>query len=364
MPGPDPLFEPYALGPLTLPNRVLMSPMTRCRASQPELAAHALNATYYAQRASAGLIISEATQVCPEGYGYCGTPGIYSDAQRDGWREVTQAVHAAGGLIVAQLWHVGRISHPDLQPEGKLPVAPSAIAPQGEEAYTCSGKKPIPVPHALTADEIAEVVERYRHGATVAKEAGFDGVELHAANGYLIDAFLRTGTNHRDDAFGGSIEGRMKFPLQVVDALVEVWGADRVGVRISPTGSFNDMQDDDPLTHFTTFAKALDERGLAFLEVVGQLFDQSEPHPQQEAIDRSLRKAFSRTVIVNGGYDAAKAREAISSGQADLVTFGRPFIGNADLPDRLRLGTQLVEAPMDTWYYAGEGDMARGYTDW
>ena len=218
-------------------------------------------------------------------------------------------------------------------------------------------------PHALSAEEIAGVVAEYRHAAEVARDAGFDGVQLHCANGYLIDQFLRTGTNHRTDDFGGSIENRMRFPLQVVEALCDVWGPSRVGARISPTGGFNEMSDDDPLSHFTRFAEELDRAGIVYLEVIGKLFDQQEKDPQQDEIGRSLRSAFSRTYISNGDHDAGSARAAIESGAADLVSFGRPFIGNPDLPERLRTDAYLVEAGTETWYYTGEGGRADGYTD-
>ncbi|MEM8738895.1 MAG: alkene reductase [Planctomycetota bacterium] len=358
----QPLFAPYAMGPLTLQHRVLMAPMTRCRATLPEHAPHELNATYYRQRASAGLIFTEGTQISPQGQGYVATPGIYSDAQREGWKLVTDAVHQQGGLIFAQLWHVGRASHPDFQPDGKDPVAPSAIAPENLYVHGPHGKKPVGTPHALTPDEIAAIVEDFRHAATVAQDAGFDGVQLHGANGYLIDAFLRDGTNHRDDDFGGDITRRLKFPLQVLDALVDVWGADRVGIRLSPTGTFNEMSDSDPVAHFTQIFKALDDSGIGHLEVVGQLFDQPEPDPDQTAINQAAREHFSRTLIFNGDYNAASAAQAIDQGRCDLVTFGRPFLANPDLPHRFRLGSELNEPDSATLYDPSAGP--KGYTDY
>ncbi|MEM8783038.1 MAG: alkene reductase [Planctomycetota bacterium] len=357
-----PLFSTATLGPCPLPHRVLMAPMTRCRASLPGEVPTQLNATYYRQRASAGLIFTEATHVSPGGLGYVAMPGIYSDAQRDGWKLVTDAVHDAGGRIFAQLYHAGRVTHPELLPDGLGPVAPSAVEMKETQAHTPSGKHPIPAPHALTADEIAAIVEEYRHAAQVAQDAGFDGVQLHGANGYLIDEFLRDGTNQRTDDFGGSIENRLRFPLQVLHALIEVWGAERVGIRVSPTGTFNEMSDSDPLQHFTAIFKAIDNTGVGHLEVVGQLYDQPEPHPQQEGINAAAREYFTRTLIFNGDYTAQKAAQAIADGVCDLVTFGRPFLANPDLPKRLRTGAELSEFPDPSLLYnpaAGE----KGYTD-
>ncbi|MEM7625105.1 MAG: alkene reductase [Planctomycetota bacterium] len=356
------LFSPHKMGPLTLPNRVLMAPMTRCRASLPGEVPTELNATYYRQRASAGLIFTEATHVSPGGIGYVAMPGIYSDAQRDGWKLVTDAVHDAGGRIFAQLYHAGRVTHPELLPDGLGPVAPSAVEMKETQSHTPSGKHPIPTPHALTADEIAAVVEEYRHAAQIAKDAGFDGVQLHGANGYLIDEFLRDGTNQRTDDFGGSVNNRLRFPLQVIHALIDVWGAERVGVRVSPTGTFNEMSDSDPLNNFTAIFEAIDGTGVGHLEVVGQLFDQPEPHPHQAAINAAAREKFSRTLIFNGDYNAEKATAALADGMCDLITFGRPFLSNPDLPARLQTGADLAEFTDPTLLYnpmAGE----KGYTD-
>src|SRR5579863_9015161 len=260
------LLSPFRLGPLTLPNRVVMAPMTRNRAG-PDNAPGPLNASYYAQRASAGLIVSEATQVSPQGLGYPGTPGIHSAEQVAGWRLVTDAVHRAGGRIFLQLWHVGRISHPALQPGGALPVAPSAIAPSGQ-AWTLEGMKPYVTPHALEASEIAGIVEDFRRGARNAREAGFDGVELHGANGYLIDQFLRDGTNRRSDGYGGSAQNRARFLVEVTEAIVGEWGGDRVGVRLSPTNPYNDIADSHPAATFAVAVGALERFGLAYLHVV------------------------------------------------------------------------------------------------
>lgn len=359
---PSPLFSSHDLGLLTLQNRVLMAPMTRCRAKLPALVPHELNATYYRQRAAAGLIISEGTQISQQGQGYVGTPGMVSDDQRDGWKRVTDAVHDEGGLIFAQLWHVGRVSHPDFQPDGQAPVAPSALEPDDLYVHGPDGKKPIGQPHALTPDEITSIVKDFRHAAKIAQDAGFDGVQLHGANGYLVDEFLRDSTNHRTDDFGSSLENRLRFPKMILEALIEVWGPDRVGIRVSPTGTFNEMSDSDPLEHFTYFFKAFDALKLGHLEVVGQLFDQPQPHPAQADIDAAARRLFSRTLIFNGGYDADSAAQAIAQGRCDLVSFGRPFIANPDLPHRFKLGAALADPDPDTFYDPAAGET--GYTDY
>ncbi|MGH8653738.1 MAG: alkene reductase [Gammaproteobacteria bacterium] len=275
------LFTPLRLGPYLLPNRIVMAPLTRNRAG-PANVPQAMNARYYARRSSAGLIITEATQISPQGVGYPDTPGIHNAAQVEGWRQVTQAVHERGGRIFLQLWHVGRISHPSLQPDGALPVAPSAIRPAGE-AYTYEGLKPFVTPRALALDEIPGVVDQYRTTAQYALAAGFDGAEIHAANGYLIDQFLRDGTNHRSDRYGGSLANRVRFLLQVTEAVTEVWGTDRVGVRISPVGAFNGMSDSDPETTFNYVAEQLDRFGLAYLHSVeGDEGDESTEKRQGE----------------------------------------------------------------------------------
>ncbi|WP_018168050.1 MULTISPECIES: alkene reductase [unclassified Thioalkalivibrio] len=358
----DALFRPYSLGPLELPNRVLMSPLTRSRAGQPGDVPTDLNAEYYAQRAGAGLIISEATQVSPQGKGYAFTPGIHSQEQVDGWRKVTEAVHGGGGRIQAQLWHVGRISRPELQPDGQKPVAPSAIQPEG--AYTFisaeSGMVEVLEPRALELDELPGIVEQYRQGAQNAKAAGFDGVQIHAANGYLLDQFIRSGSNHRTDAYGGSVENRIRLPLEVVRAVIEIWGPERVGIRVSPTGSFNGMHDDDPLETYSAFAEALDATGIAYIEVVEDSFQGNHETGRPESIIDAIRARFSRTYIGNGAYSADEARERIAAGRCDLVTFGRPFIANPDLPERFRQGAPLNEWDEATFYGGDE----HGYTDY
>ncbi|WP_024326558.1 alkene reductase [Thioalkalivibrio sp. AKL19] len=358
----DALFRPYRLGPLELPNRVLMSPLTRSRAGQPGDVPTDLNAEYYAQRAGAGLIISEATQVSPQGKGYAFTPGIHSQEQVDGWRKVTEAVHGAGGRIQAQLWHVGRISRPELQSDGQKPVAPSAIQP--EDAYTFisaeSGMVEVLEPRALELDELPGIVEQYRQGAQNAKAAGFDGVQIHAANGYLLDQFIRSGSNHRTDAYGGSVENRIRLPLEVVRAVIEIWGPERVGIRVSPTGSFNGMHDDDPLETYSAFAEALDATGIAYIEVVEDSFQGNHESGRPESIIDAIRARFSHTYIGNGAYTAEEARQRIDAGRCDLVTFGRPFIANPDLPERFRQGAPLSEWDEATFYGGDE----HGYTDY
>jgi N-ethylmaleimide reductase len=351
------LFSPFALGPLTLPNRVVMAPMTRNRAG-PGNVPTPLNATYYAQRASAGLIVSEATQVSPQGVGYPGTPGIHSDEQVTGWKLVTDAVHKAGGRIYLQLWHVGRISHPSLQPGGTLPVAPSAIAPAGQ-AMTYDGMKPFVTPRALETAEIAGIVDDFRRGARNARQAGFDGVELHGANGYLIDQFLRDGSNKRTDRYGGSAANRARLLIEVTEALVGEWGADRVGVRLSPTAPFNDMADSNPAATFSTAVGELNRFGLAYLHVVEPIA--GDPVPSGETPDiRFFRKTWRGVLIGNKGYDLARANAVVRDGAADLVSFAALFLANPDLPERFRRGGPFNPPDRKTFY----GGSAGGYTDY
>jgi N-ethylmaleimide reductase len=313
-------------------------------------------AEYYAQRASAGLIITEATQVSPQGVGYPNTPGIHTEEQVEGWRRVTHAVHRRGGTIFLQLWHVGRISHPSLQPDGGLPVAPSPIRPHGE-AYTHEGLQPFVTPRALDTDEIPDVIDQFRNGARNALGAGFDGVEIHAANGYLIDQFLRDGTNHRTDRYGGSIPNRARFLLEVTEAVSTVWGSKRVGVRLSPTSTFNDMSDSDPAATFAYTARRLNEYGIAYLHVVEPV---SPEVRGDERVTPRLRQVFEGPFMVNGGYDAASGHEAIASGRADLVSFGVLFLANPDLPRRFAIGAALNRPDPSTFYGGDE----RGYTDY
>ena len=345
------LLLPYQLGPLALTNRMVMAPMTRSRALDGNVPSR-LAETYYAQRASAGLIVTEATQVSPQGVGYIRTPGIHSPEQVAGWRRVTDAVHRAGGKIFAQLWHVGRISHPDFH-GGELPVAPSAVAADGE-VFTFQGPKKMIAPRALGIDEIAGIVEQFRHGAENARAAGFDGVEVHGANGYLLDQFTRDGTNRRTDAYGGSLHNRIRLPLEVAEAVVGVWGPARVGYRISPNGAFNSMSDSDPVATFSALTEELNQRGLLYLHVVDPAADAAK------RISPVLRPKFDGTYIVNGGFDQAAAEAAVASGETDLVAFGVPFLANPDLPERYRTRVSL-NAPDRTTFYAGE---ERGYVDY
>ncbi|GAA3965228.1 alkene reductase [Allohahella marinimesophila] len=358
----DILFKPFELGSLSLPNRVLMSPLTRSRASQPGDVPNDMNARYYEQRAGAGLIISEATQVSPQGKGYAFTPGIHSADQIQGWRTVTDAVHKAGGRIHLQLWHVGRISHPDLQPNGDKPVAPSAIKPEGAKTFVSadSGMVDIPEPRALKAEEMQDIVEQFRKGAENAKEAGFDGVEVHGANGYLLDQFLKSGSNKRTDEYGGSVDNRLRLPLMVVQAVVDVWGKDKVGIRVSPTGSFNAMEDENPLDTYGEFARRLNEIGIAYIEVVEDSFQGNHADGRPEDVIDAIKAGFKGTYIANGDYSADEARKRIDAGRCDLVTFGRPFISNPDLPERFRQNAPLNDWDGDTFYGGDE----HGYTDY
>ena len=354
---PVDLFTPIQLGPYRLPNRVVMAPLTRNRAG-PGNVPGPLNAEYYAQRACAGLIVSEASQVTPEGQGYPATPGVHSAEQVAGWRLVTDAVHSRGGRIFLQLWHVGRISHPSLQPGGALPVAPSAVRPAGE-AITLEGLKPFVTPRALALEEIPGVVQAYRAGAANAREAGFDGVEVHAANGYLLDQFLRDGTNRRTDRYGGSLENRARLMMEVVEAVCGVWGADRVGARLSPLQPFNDMRDSDPRATFTYAVHALNAFGLAYLHITEM--GTEAPGAAGPAFDlHELRRAWQGRYMTNGGYDRDRANAALAAGDADLVAFGVPFLANPDLPERFRRGAPLNPPNPDTFYGGG----AEGYTDY
>ncbi|MGD9510523.1 MAG: alkene reductase [Geminicoccaceae bacterium] len=350
------LFSPIRLGAIAAPNRVLMAPMTRSRAQRDGVPG-SLAPLYYAQRASAGLIVTEATQVTPAGQGYIQTPGIHSEDQVQGWRRVTQAVHAAGGRIFLQLWHVGRVSHESFQPGGGLPVSASAVALEGE-AWTYDGMRPHPTPRALATGEIAGVVAQFRHGAELAREAGFDGVEIHGANGYLIDQFLRDGTNRRADRYGGSAANRARFLLEVTEAVVAVWGADRVGVRLSPVNGFNGMSDSDPAATFGTAVDALGGFGLAYLHMVEQA--DGPPTPELDAALRSIRERWHGPYVANGAYDAARGAEAVASGWATAVAYGVPFLANPDLPLRLLTAAALNEPDKATFY----GGDATGYVDY
>src|SRR5215471_16301183 len=351
---PD-LFTPVDVGPLTLNNRIVMAPLTRSRAGSGNVPTQ-LTALYYAQRASAGLTISEATQISPDGQGYISTPGIHSPEQIEGWRIVTKAVHVAGGLMVLQLWHVGRISHPSFQPRGALPVAPSAIKPNAQ-AFTQKGFEPIPTPRALKTEEIPGIVLKYAEAAQNAMMAGFDGVEVHAANGYLIDQFLRDRTNKRSDQYGGGIENRTRFLLEVMDAVIAAVGSERVGVRISPQNAQNDIDDSDPQTLFNHVAKSLAGTGIAYLHVIeGDTSGKTAPGFDYMA----LKRLFGGSVILNNNFDRTSAGAALVDGRADMIAFGKPFISNPDLVIRLFLGARLAVANRETFYGGGE----EGYTDY
>ena len=358
------LFQPYDLKNLPLKNRLVMAPMTRCRAGEGEVPTP-LMAEYYAQRASAGLIVSEGTPVSAQGHGYLWTPGIYSAAQVAGWQQVAQAVHAAGGHMFVQIWHVGRVSHSSLQPGQAAPLGPTDQQPDGAQcfAYDESGN-PAYVqtsrPQALDGGGIAEVREQFVQAARNAIEAGMDGVEIHGANGYLFDQFLNSAVNTRDDAYGGSAQNRCRFLLETVDAVSAAIGAGRVGVRISPGGSFNAMPADDPHMQetFVLLARELDARGIAYLHINDQTTFGLPGIPA--GMLQKLRDAFSGTIIVCGGYDAERARQAIDEGIADLVAFGVPYIANPDLAARLENGWPLNEANRETFY----GGAEEGYTDY
>ena len=352
------LFSPLMLGELRLPNRIIMAPLTRNRAGDGNVPTD-LNALYYRQRASAGLIIAEATQVNPQGVGYPHTPGIHSPEQVRGWQKVTSAVHEEGGRIFLQLWHVGRISHPSLQPGGELPVAPSAIKPSQGQAMTYEGLQDYVTPRALAVDELPGISADYRKAAENAAQAGFDGVEVHCANGYLLDQFLRDGTNQRRDDYGGAIENRVRFPLEVIAAVREVWAADKVGVRISPSGTFNDMSDSNPLQTFGYFVEQLNNFDLAYLHIIEATAE--DMCAGAEAVPTApFRERFGGVLMVNGGYDFEGGQSAIREGRADLVCYGKPFIANPDLPVRFKLGAPLNEPDPDSFYGGDE----QGYTDY
>lgn len=353
----DQLFHPATMGALELPNRVLMAPLTRNRA-KPDGTPWDVAATYYAQRASAGLIFSEATQISAMGKGYLNTPGIYSDDHIAGWKGITDAVHAEGGRIFCQLWHVGRISHTSLLPEGRSPVSSSDI-PAEAQTFTEAGFQDTSAPEALTLDGIAALKDEVLNAAKAAKAAGFDGVEIHGANGYLLDQFLQDHANRRDDAYGGSIENRIRLLREVIAVVAEVWPKDRIGVRLSPLGQFNDIGDSDPEALFATVYRTIDSAGLAYLHVVEQ-FPGTEDTEEGRAILKRLRKHYTGFYIANGGYDAESAAEAIETGHADAVAFGRPFIANPDLPERYRTGAPLNAPDQDTFYGGDE----TGYVDY
>jgi N-ethylmaleimide reductase len=344
------------LGALELPNRIVMAPLTRNRAGAGD-AVKPMTAEYYAQRATAGLIISEASQISPQGKGYAWTPGIHSAEQVAAWRQVTDAVHAKGGRIFLQLWHVGRISHPDLQPGGALPVAPSAILPQGE-TFTETGMKPLVTPRALRRDELPGIIADYRRAAENAVAAGFDGVEVHAANGYLLDQFLRDGANQRTDDYGGSVENRVRLVDEVVRAVADAIGAQRVGIRISPFSTFNDLSDSNPEPLYLHLVDRLNEAGIAYLHVVEGIT--GGPRDVGNFDLDLLRRRFRGVYMGNNGYSRDLAQQRLNNGKVDLVAFGRPFIANPDLVERLHRNAPLNEVDFSTVYGGDE----RGYLDY
>ncbi|MBH3437854.1 alkene reductase [Pseudomonas luteola] len=336
------LFDPIKIGALELPNRFVMAPLTRCRADDNRVPTD-LMAEYYAQRASAGLILSEATSVDPMGVGYPNTPGIWSDEQVEGWKKITSAVHKSGGRIMLQLWHVGRISAP-LYLQGEKPVAPSAIAAKGHVSLV-RPKQEYVIPRALETEEIASIVEAYRKGAENARKAGFDGVEVHGANGYLLDQFLQTSTNQRTDQYGGSIENRARLMLEVTDACIDVWGADRVGVHLSPRCDLHDMGDEDPAETFGYLARELGKRGIAFIC--------AREAEADDSLSPQLKDAFGGVFIANERFTHDSANAWLESGTADAVAFGVPFIANPDLPERFARQAMLNEPHPETFYVPG-----------
>ncbi len=349
------LLSPIDIGPYHLSNRLVMAPLTRMRA--PENCPTDLMTTYYEQRASAGLIISEATTISTQGVGYPATPGIYNASQVHAWKKITEAVHANSGHIFMQLWHVGRISHPDFH-NGQLPVAPSAIAPKGK-AITPSGMQAFVTPRALETDEIPGIIEDYKTAAKNALAAGFDGIEIHSANGYLLDEFLRDGTNKRTDIYGGSLENRARFLLEVTDALISICGADRVGIRLSPSGTFNDMTDSNPEEIFVYLLKQLNPLGLAYVHIVDAL-EGDIRHGANVISLETLRAAYNGTLIVCGGYDQNRAEDVLAKGLANAVAFGQLYIANPDLAERFKLNAPLNTPDVSSFY----GGTEKGYTDY
>ena len=343
------LFDSLQLGPLTLPNRIFLAPLTRARAGKERIP-NALMAEYYRQRSSAGLILTEATSVTPMGVGYANTPGIWSQEQVEGWKLITKTVHEAGGRIFLQLWHVGRISDPQFL-GGELPVAPSAVQPAGHVSLV-RPEKPFVTPRALELSELPGIVEAYRKGAENAQLAGFDGVEIHGANGYLLDQFLQTKTNLRTDEYGGSVENRARLMLEVTDAVVSVWGADRVGMHLAPRCDAHDMGDANPLETFTHVATELGRRRIAFIC--------AREHQAADSIGPALKKAFGGVYVANEKFTAATGNAILAAGEADAVAFGVPFLANPDLPQRLASGAAL-NTPDPATFYA---DGATGYTDY
>ena len=357
IPEIETLLTPYPLGPIRLANRFVMAPMTRSRAI--DNLPNELMATYYRQRATAGLIITEGTAPCPNALGYPRIPGLHSKAQVQGWRAVTDAVHAEGGHIFAQLMHVGRVAHPDNMPEGAEIVAPSAIAAKGQMYTDSKGPQPQPTPRAMTSQDLAQAKREFVDASTNAIAAGFDGVELHGANGYLLDQFLHPCANQREDDYGGSPAKRNRFVLEVAEAVATAIGGERVGIRLSPRGVFNDIQPFEGIEdQFTELARGLGERGLVYLHLVDHAAMGAPPVPME--LKQQLRRAFGRTLILSGGYDGERAEAALREDLGELVAFGRPFLANPDLITRIQRGAELNQPRMDLFYTPG----AEGYTDY
>ncbi len=355
------LFEPYQLGSLALSNRIVMAPLTRSRSSEEGIVP-SYAAEYYTQRASAGLIVAEATNISAQARGYAKTPGIWNDAQVEAWKPVTDAVHEAGGLFFLQLWHTGRISHPSLQPGGALPVAPSAVKPTGQ-AFTNEGMQDHVTPRALEANELPGIIEDYRRAAANARKAGFDGVEIHSANSYFLDQWLRDTTNLRTDEYGGSAENRLRFPLEAARAVIDGFGdASRVGIRISPGGvqPGGTPLDSNPNETYGRYVDALRELGLIYLHVIEGTPMQSREVPDDAVDFGALRRRFHGTYMANNEYSLDLAAKAFSEDTADLIAFGRAFLANPDLVERLKTGVPVADAPKETWY----GGDQHGYTDW
>jgi N-ethylmaleimide reductase len=359
------LFAPITIGALQLSHRVVMAPLTRMRATVPGNTANEMMAEYYAQRASpGGLIIAEASQVSEDGRGAPSTPGCHTPEQIKGWKKVTDVVHASRGKIYLQLWHMGRLSHPQYQPDGGLPVAPSAIAASVEVLKPNFQREPCPTPRALETDEIPGLIERYAHAARCAMEAGFDGVEIHAANGYLLEQFLQSRTNQRTDAYGGAIENRCRLVLEIAQAIAAVWGADQVGIRLSPYGIANDSGEDEPMPLYSHLIKELDGLGLAYLHLIeprasgaGQ---RDVDHKNVPSAAELFRPMWSGVLIAAGNFDGESASAMLTKGDADAIAFGRFFISNPDLPERLRQDADLTPYNRPTFYGGGP----EGYTDY
>lgn len=349
------LFAPWAMGPLQLKNRIVMAPLTRSRAREDNVPSP-MAANYYSQRAGSGLIITEATQATSDGQGYIDTPGIFNETQVAEWKKITHAVHEKDGLIFCQLWHVGRISHPDFR-GGEVPVAPSAVAPRGVQSYTANGFQDIPTPRPLETSEITDIVAGFHQAAMNAQAAGFDGVEVHGANGYLLDQFLEDSTNQRTDEYGGSVENRARLLFEVIDAVTAVWDSVRVGVRLSPGGSFNDMGDSQPQQTFGYVVRRLAELNLAYLHLIEQ--PQGEPSPLDLSA-RFFRPMYPGTIIVAGGYTLEGANAVLQSGNANLIAFGKLFIANPDLVERFKQNAPLNTPNPETFYGGG----AEGYIDY